>query len=335
MLKIPFFRLGTWKHPAYGQIEGNPQMFREMIQNFKSNVLGRPPFVRIGHDKATAPQFGNAESLGWVKDIVEEDGVLYGLADPTSSEVAGLIRNKKYLFASAEYTPNYVDKETGLFKGVVLTAISLTNEPFLTKLPEAVVLSEQLDLFYMDYALADSTKEGEDLRMSDENKNFFQKITDILSGFTKKQEEVQVSTNTQLADMNKQMQEQKLLAEKQVTYYENQAKEAEKARCLAEVEKDSAAMVAFGIPPVMVEQWKQLALSEQGTAAVKLSDGTEISTAQSMKNMLLTMPEDCRVKMGQQGSQGQAGEAEKMVLATREDVIAMGGTVTTDGKFII
>jgi len=330
-LKIPFFRIGTWKHPSYGNIEGSKEMFNKMIDNFKSNVLGKPPFIRIGHDKSNAPTFGSAEALGWVKDIVEEDGVLYGLADPTSPEVQDMIRNKKYLFASAEYTPNYTDKESGLLKGPVLTAISLTNEPFLTRLPRAVVLSDQEDTFYMDFVLADQEGNDEDL----ETKGILQKLSDMVTGFMKKTEEVQTATNVKLSEMEKQMSEQVKLAQQQSDIFKQQAAEAESARRLAEVDKQAAEMVGVGIPPAMVEQWKQFALSEQANVSIKLSEGSEISAADNMKNMLLALPQEQRIKLGQNGAQTPVNEDEKVALAAREDVIAIGGKVDENGKFII
>lgn len=85
-LKIPFFRLGKWKHPLYGDLNITEQTFAEIIDNFKNNVLGRPPFVRIGHDKPGAQQFGYAPAEGWVTDIKQEGNVLYGEVTPTTPE---------------------------------------------------------------------------------------------------------------------------------------------------------------------------------------------------------------------------------------------------------
>lgn len=332
MLKIPFFRLGSWKHPAYGTIEGTKEMFTKMVDNFKQNKLGRPPFVRIGHDKGNSTTFGGVEALGWVTDLVEEDGVLYGLADPTTEQAQEFVRNKQYRFASAEYEPNYIDKESGLSVGPVLTAISLTNEPFLTKLPEAVVLSDQPDLFFMDYQLADN--KGDEPKMSFEDKGILQKLSEMFTGFMKKTEEVQTTTSTQLADVSQKMEQQIKLAQDQADYFKKQAEAAEKARKLSELEKETAEMVAAGIPPVMVNQYKEIALSEQGSTVVKLSDGTETTSAESMKKMLLSLPQDNRISMGQNGSQGTPSDQEKVVLAAQEDVIALGGKVE-NGKFII
>ncbi|WCK53845.1 phage protease [Aneurinibacillus sp. Ricciae_BoGa-3] len=336
VLKIPFFRLGEWKHPVYGKLEGTQQMFSQMIDNFRQNKLGRPPYVRIGHDKGNETTFGGVEALGWVQDLVEEDGVLYGLADPTTPQAEEFVRDKRYRFASAEYNSNYTDKETGLSIGPVLTAISLTNEPFLTRLPEAVVLSEQPDLFIMDYQLADPPQKKEDEpKMGDESKGILTKLSDMFAGFMKKTEEVQTATQTQLAEVNKRMEEQVKLAQQQASFFETQAKEAEAKRLLAETDKAAADMVAQGIPPVMVEQWKQLAFSDQGKAMVKLADNKEVSTAESMKQMLLAMPKESRIPMGQAGSQSTVTEAEKVALAAREDIMALGGKVSEDGKFII
>ncbi len=176
MLKIPFFRIGKWKHPKYGTISGTQEKFNQLTENFKKKVLGREPFIRIGHDKGNSQAFGDAEAKAWVKDIVQEGDVIYALAEPADPQVEKLIREKRYRFASAEYEDNYFDKETGKNVGTVLSAIALTNEPFLTRLPENIVLAENSEEFYMDYI------ESEGIKPMDE---FLKKLSDMLNTFVK------------------------------------------------------------------------------------------------------------------------------------------------------
>ena len=103
------------------------------------------------------------------------------------------------------------------------------------------------------------------------------------------------------------------------------------------IEKEAAEMVASGIPPVMVESWKTLANMEMAQSVIKLSnqEGSEIETTQAdaMKEMLLSMPQDSRVQFGQSGATAPIVDEEKVRLACDEDIRAMGGTVTEDGKY--
>lgn len=345
MLKIPFFRLGKWKHPLYGEVNITQQTFSEIISNFKSNVLGRPPFVRIGHDKGNAPMFGYAPAEGWVVDIKQEGNILFGEVVPTTPEAEENIKTKRYRFSSAEYTPSGTDKETGNKVGAVLSAIALTNEPFLTKLPEATLLSEKPDLFFMDFAEIKGGIPGMD---SNESKldAIIQKLSDFINHFKPqekpKQDELKAKlaeVELQLAKMSEIQNQINLLKETNKSLSEQVANETGK-RKLAEVEKQAAEMISSGIYPAMVEQWKALALSEGGNSLVKLSDGkggeVEISQAEAMKNMLLALPVESRIKFDQSGSQSKPKPEDELKLSCKADIIALGGTIDEKtGKYLI
>ena len=328
MLKIPFFRLGTWKHPAYGDIKATQKFLSDMMDNFKKNVLGREVFIRLGHDKGGKSTFGDTEAKGWVKELKQEGDVVYAYAEPATPEDEKLVKDKKYRFASAEYTDDYTDKETGNKSGPVLFAIALTNEPFLTRLPEAVVLAEQPDLFFMDYqALSD---EGGKEKMNLED--LFKKLSEMFNPFFVKQEKTNEDNTKALADMQKKLADQEVLNVKLA----ESAANAEVARKLAVLDTKAAAMVAEGIPPVMVATWKQLAASDTGNATVKLADGKEATQADAMEAMLLSLPKENRIKLGQAGAQGEIPDQDKIKLAAEADVIALGGRIDKEtGKYVI
>lgn len=330
MLKIPFFRLGTWKHPVYGDIKGTQEMFDQMLANFKSNVLGRPPFIRIGHDKGNGSTFGDVAAEAWVKEIVQEGDVLYAMAEPTNQEVSDNIKSKRYRFASSEFTANGVNKETGAKVGALLSAIGLTNDPFLTRLPESVALADQPDLFFMDYQVLSEDKGG---KRNMDILEVLKKLSETVTGFVTGQQKTNEDTTKSLAEMQVKLAEAQAINIKLSAAADN----SENERKLAVVDSQAKDMVAQGIPPVMVEQWKQLAVSEAGSSTIKLADGKEITQADSMKNMLLAMPEANRIKFGQSGAQGgDPSEAEKIKLAADEDIIAAGGRLDKEtGKYII
>ncbi|GMB00916.1 phage protease [Pelosinus sp. IPA-1] len=330
MLKIPFFRLGTWKHPAYGDIKATQTFLSEMMDNFKKNVLGREVFIRIGHDKGSGETFGGAEAKGWVKELKQEGDVIYAFTEPATPEDEKLVKDKRYKFASAEYNENYTDRESGKKVGPVLLAIALTNEPFLTKLPEAIVLAEQPDLFIMDYQLLSEDKGGKEKM---DILEMLKKLSETVTGFVTGQQKTNEDTTKALAEMKVKLEEAQAINIKLSAAADN----SESERKLAVVESQVKDMVAEGIPPVMVEQWKQLAVSEAGSSTIKLADGKEMTQADSMKAMLLAMPKENRIQLGQKGQQGgDPTEAEKIKLAADEDIIAAGGRLDEKtGKYII
>lgn len=304
-LKIPFFRLGSWVHPKYGPLNGTQDMFNQMMQNFNNHILGRPVFVRLGHSAAAAPVFGDAPAEAWVTELRQEGPVLYALAIPTNEEIREAVQTKKYRFASAEYDANYTDKETGASHGAVLSAIALTNEPFLTKLPDTVVLSEQnQDVFYLDYK--------EVKPMSEENTNNpLQKLAEAITNFFTSADAGAVNPvlaappvkptlteeqKTQLAEVPRLTEElkqtQALLANQVALTH------------AATVDRKLAELVAQGIPPAMTEKIRPVLLAQGIDGKVKLADGTEKPLTDVLLETLAALPQEHRIKLSQAGYQG-------------------------------
>lgn len=338
LLKIPFFRLGEWKHPKYGTIKGSPEKFRQFINNFKGNALGRPPFIRIGHDKSDSPTFGDAEAKAWIKDIVQEGNVLYALCEPCDENVENLIKSKKYRFASAEYDDNYIEKTSGKNVGTVLSAIALTNEPFLTHLPENVVLSDvNNNEFYLDFEEREGNKMDE----------FLKKLSDFFTALTTKMKLSDVSpTEPQKidgADGKDDDSNAKLLAEleavkKKLSDLENDNTGIKKVNEEKEVEMKLSELKLKGIPPVLCDKAKELLLAMPTTSTIKLADNSEKKLSEMIYDMLGSLPESSRVKYDQFGSQysqktGESDEDYKKLAD--EDIKALGGKITEDGKYIL
>lgn len=332
-LKIPFFRLGKWQHPQYGTIEGNQGKFDSITKNFKRNVLGRPPYIRLGHIKEGAVTFGDSPAEAWVYNIVQEGDIIYALAHPTSEEIVDAVRNKRFRFASPEYQENYINKETGANEGPTLTAIGLTNEPFLTRLPDTVALAEQPLSIYLDFKEVKEPMENEFLKkLSDAMTKFFEGFKPPAgSGMTDEERRKLAEIDTlkvQLAE-----------TQQKLGLAETHASGAARTAWVTQVESRINALVAKGIPPVMCEQAKAFLLSSPSadTATIKLSDGKEISLADQVFSMLEALPEDHRVKMSQLGHHetSKADSPEEIKKLADEDVRAMGGKVTEDGKYIL
>lgn len=332
-LKIPFFRLGQWKHPTYGLLEGTQEKFNSFIANFKSNAAGRPPYIRLGHSKDDAPTFGDAAAEAWVTDIIQEDEVLYALATATSDEIVKAIKDKRYRFASAEYTEDYVNKETGVNAGPTLLAIGLTNEPFLTRLPDTVALAENPNTFYLDYEKEETTVNEDTLmkKLSDTLNGFLEKLKTTIPSTTITNVALTDDERTKLAEVDA-LTEQLKLAEARITAAEN-------AAWASRVESRLAEMIAKGIPPAMCEQVKPILLANPAAEStmVKLADGKEISLAEQIYAALEALPEGHRIKLAQLGSQEtpQPNSPEALKKLADEDVLAMGGKINEDGTYAL
>lgn len=350
MLKIPFFRLGTWRHPKYGDLRIDQPMMDKMLANFKAGLPGSKPYVRLGHDKDAADAkatFGDTPALAWVKDLVQEGSVLYALAEPADPRVVEWVKTKRYRYSSAEYEPNHISRETGQPVGPVLGAIGLTNEPFLTRLPEAVVLAAPGDTFYLD------CEEVKTVKMS------FTELVKKLAGVFGVELDGAPATADPLAGTQTtpptialppdvqaklaQFDELKAKVDAQDAETKKLATQAEadrKARRQAEVDKLAAELVAEGIPPAMIEQVKPLLLADTGAVVgkIKLAGSTQEQDATQsdlIVQSLRALPADQRVKFGQTGSQQEPDALAKLAATVKEDVLALGGTVTQDGKFML
>lgn len=357
-LKIPVFRLGSWRHPKYGLLSITQEFLNKIVANFRSGFPGSPPYVRLGHDKDAddaKATFGDTPSLAWVKDLVQEGDVLYALADPTDPKVVEWVRTRKYRFASAEYEPNHISRETGKPVGPVLTAIGLTNEPFLTRLPEAVVLAAPPDQFYLDYEEVKEAKPvGVRMKFADLVRKlaavFGVEVEDAPAGGpdpgsahadpTGASAGAQHRLPANLADALTEAEalKAKLAAlEEEQKRLAAQAEADRRARREAEVNQLTAQLVAEGIPPAMIEAVRPLLLADTGATVgkIKLADNTEKDATQTdlIVQSLRALPEAQRVKFGQIGAQTDSDAAAKLAARVKEDVIALGGKIREDGKF--
>lgn len=337
-LKIPVGRIGEWKHPKYGTLKMSQQTFDDFIRNFRERTIGRDPYVRIGHDKDEGPTFGHTASEGWVKDVQQEGDVLYALADPTNPDVVEAVQNKRFRYASPEYQENYRSKEDGSLKGAVLEAIALTNEPFLTRLPEARVLADPPDTIYLDYEEVSPNMEDvkQLLEQQKETNGFLRKLADFFTG--KRPEDVipvpgaapgtpapaatQTPEQIKLAEMEKEMAATKL------------------ALRTAEVERKLAEYTAKGIPPAVLDQYRPILLADEGAKTVKLADanGTEksVSVSEQIYASLDAFPQEGRVKLSQVGEQTTpppADSPEAVKKLADEHMKELGFTIDENGRY--
>ncbi|MEC0231294.1 phage protease [Paenibacillus alba] len=329
MLKIPAGRIGEWKHPRYGSIKMTQQTFTDIIRNFKEKTIGRDPFIRIGHDKADDPTFGSSKAEGWITDIVQEGDHLFALADPTNDQVAEMVRTKQFRYASPEYQNNYQDKESGSLKGAVLEALALTNEPFLTKLPEARLLSDPADTFYLDHEEVKRMPDKEILDGINQTNTLLSSFTTKLSDFFDKFKPNATTTPDPAAVVVPVVSEETKKLAEQVAEQQAQIKQMT-------VDSTLSAYVAKGIPPAVCAQYKPILLADSGEKVVKLSDDKTISVSEQIYAALDAFPDAARIKFAQEGQHGTppaAGSPEEVKKLADATMKELGYTITEDGKY--
>lgn len=175
---IEIHRLGKWKHPEYGEMEGTPTLFNSFINNWKNNVLGR----QLIFDKNHRPDDGGT---AFVKEMKVEGDRLKARVKFTPFGL-DLVRNKAFVYFSPEYTDNYKSKETGKGHGPTLVGGALTLRPFLTNL-NPIVMSKNLEDKFFYNCLPKTIKEDDVMEvireLADESNNSVEQIAKRLACF--------------------------------------------------------------------------------------------------------------------------------------------------------
>jgi hypothetical protein len=345
-MKIPVGRIGEWKHPRYGKIKMSQQHFNDMIRNFKNKSVGRDPFIRIGHDKADDPTFGGAKAEGWITDLVQEGDVLYALADPTNPDVAEMVQSKRYRYSSPEYQDNYQEKESGSNVGTVLLALSLTNEPFLTRLPEARLLADPADTFYLDHEEVGINMDKMDQLLQSQEKThgllatFTTKLAEIFTGKGGTDSNTPTPTPSPAPAVVDEAIKTKLAeAEARLHALEQENTAIKLSNRAVEVNAKLNAYVAAGIPPAVIDHYRPILLADNGEQTIKLADDKMVSVSESIYASLDAFPAAGRVKLSQMGQHAQPpkpGSPEEAIKLAEQDMAELGfAKDEKTGKFII
>jgi hypothetical protein len=130
---IPVFPEGVFQHPECGRLVFDETTIPQYVRNFRNKVRHIQPCVDIDHK--------NEEAAGWIAELQWRRGDgLYALVDWTT-EGLGLVKDRRYRYTSAQFG-DYLDEETGDIYENVLSAVTLTNFPFLKQSP-AIQLSSR------------------------------------------------------------------------------------------------------------------------------------------------------------------------------------------------
>ena len=119
-------RVGSFSDPRYGKFEITRDMLLSMVENFDKRTYGQDIFIDVAH----RPDNGAAGKV--VKLAVEGDR-LRALVEWTPYGIDA-VKNKGYVYLSAEYHENFRDNESGNAHGPVLVGAGLTVRPVIKRL---------------------------------------------------------------------------------------------------------------------------------------------------------------------------------------------------------
>lgn len=124
---VQIAKMGRFSDPRYGEFSITQKDFDSWIKNF--STLGTEEGLPIDVDHGPEKR-GDTEAAGWVKEIEQRGLELWARAE-WNTLGKQLIEDRRYLFLSPSYAPNYKNEEGRSF-GTALVGVGLTNRPFLS-----------------------------------------------------------------------------------------------------------------------------------------------------------------------------------------------------------
>lgn len=214
---IQIFRPGQWKHPRYGKLQFNDEIFNGFVRNFKDKVRG----VELAIDQEHQPEKGAA---AWVVDLENRGSGnnaqgLWALVEWTKWGFQ-LVSDGVFKYLSGDFDYEWIDEESGKkFKNVLFGA-ALTNRPFIKGM-SPVNLSEFKDELENNNDIRNSFKLAEDIlklkeedvaktdeelmKMKPEDMTPEEKKRheELMANKKKEEEEIELSKKKQLAERAK------------------------------------------------------------------------------------------------------------------------------------
>ena len=118
---VNIIRTGEFTDPRYGTFQVTRDLLQSFIRNFKAKTFGQ----EIAVDRAHKPEDGAA---GFIKELFLDGNKLRGRVELTEYGL-DLIKNKGYIYLSADYVENFVDNESGQSHGPLLRGAGLVIRP--------------------------------------------------------------------------------------------------------------------------------------------------------------------------------------------------------------
>jgi hypothetical protein len=129
-VKVPFVKLGSWKHDVYGEVKFTEDDINQLISNFNKNVTGFKPYLTLGHLDEEHHSTDSHRKRGELEDIIVEDDIAYGIFN-VPDNIYESVLNGEYDYSSGEFNRRFTDKDSGINLGTTVIRVALTNSPFL------------------------------------------------------------------------------------------------------------------------------------------------------------------------------------------------------------
>lgn len=120
----------------YGEWEITEQDLDEVYRNFKDDITGyKISGVLTEHNK-------EGDAAGYIEDLEKKNGSLLAKFKLNDLGKEKILKDKSYFYVSPELETNYIDKRSGLDKGLTLKRFIFTNTPYQPDLKPVVSLSD-------------------------------------------------------------------------------------------------------------------------------------------------------------------------------------------------
>jgi hypothetical protein len=135
-LLVPHFPFGTWEHPWYGEMVFDEAVAKTAIANFELGVCAYDPGLFVGH-----VNIGARPAVGFLEKMLIHDNCLWGLYAAVDEKTYMAVKRQQYRYSSMEIDMNYHNPRTRKDYGPTIVGCALTNEPFLTEMPDVRAFS--------------------------------------------------------------------------------------------------------------------------------------------------------------------------------------------------
>lgn len=117
-------KVGTYKHPQYGEVVFDEQRNQRFADNFKAGLYQTRVPIDAEH------QLKAAGALGWITDVrINADGTADGRAEWTERG-ATMLKDNRFAFVSPEFYDKWTAPDTGAEHKDILIGAALTSRPF-------------------------------------------------------------------------------------------------------------------------------------------------------------------------------------------------------------
>jgi hypothetical protein len=135
-LLVPLFPFGEWEHPWYGMMNFDETVANLAIANFHKQTCAYDPALFIGHNN-----IGARAAVGFLENVLIHDSCLWGLYAAVCPQTYLDVKQQRYRYSSMEIDMDYYHPRKRQNFGPTLIGCALTNEPFLTEMPDVKAFS--------------------------------------------------------------------------------------------------------------------------------------------------------------------------------------------------